>query len=127
MAFYWVTAVAEDEPDVIEIRRCGGTGTWKGEPGEDRLALSGERGGLWLMSGRSPQARMGVGFCGQGFDRGAPYTKTKAAASPQWSWIFAGVKCESFGGVQRSSWATARRASRSTAWTPPPHSAAGGR
>jgi N,N-dimethylformamidase len=96
--FYWVTAVAEDEPDVIEIRRYGGTGTWQGEPGEHRLALSGERSGLWRMSGRPPQARMGVGFCGQGFDRGAPYRKTKAAASPQWSWIFAGVEGESFGG-----------------------------
>jgi N,N-dimethylformamidase len=96
--FYWVTAVAEDEPDVIEIRRYGGTGTWQGEPGEDRLALSGERAGLWRMSGRPPQARMGVGFCGQGFDRGAPYGKTRAAASPEWSWIFAGVEGESFGG-----------------------------
>jgi N,N-dimethylformamidase len=96
--FYWVTAVAEDEPEVIEIRRYAGTGTWHGEPGEDRLAFSGELGGLWHMSGRPPQARMGVGFCGQGFDRGAPYRKTEAAASPQWSWIFAGVEGESFGG-----------------------------
>jgi N,N-dimethylformamidase len=96
--FYWVTAVAGDEPDVIEIRRYGGTGTWQGEPGEDRLAFSGEHAGLWRTSGRPPQARMGVGFCGQGFDRGAPYGKTKAAASPQWSWIFAGVEGESFGG-----------------------------
>jgi hypothetical protein len=50
------------------------------------------------MSGRSPQARLGVGFCGQGFDRGSPYRKTKAAASPMWSWIFAGVEGECFGG-----------------------------
>ncbi|MGO8835698.1 MAG: N,N-dimethylformamidase beta subunit family domain-containing protein [Roseiarcus sp.] len=95
--FYWVTAVAEDEPDVIEIRRYGGTGTWQGEPGEDRLALSGERGGLWRMSGRPPQARLGVGFCGQGFDRGAPYRKTTAAADPRWSWIFSGVDGAVFG------------------------------
>ena len=31
--FYWVTAIAEDEPDVIEIRRYGGTGTWEGSVG----------------------------------------------------------------------------------------------
>ena len=96
--FYWVTAVAEDEPDVIEIRRYAGTGTWHSEPGEDRLALSAERGGLWRMSGRPPQARLGVGFCGQGFDRGSPYRKTKAATDPMWSWIFAGVEGECFGG-----------------------------
>jgi N,N-dimethylformamidase len=96
--FYWVTGVAESEPDLIEIRRYAGTGTWQGEPGEDRLALSGERAGLWRMSGRPPQARMGVGFCGQGFDRGAPFRKTKAAASSLWSWIFSGVESESFGG-----------------------------
>jgi N,N-dimethylformamidase len=96
--FYWVTAVAADEPHVIEIRRYAGTGTWQGEPGEDRLALSGERGGLWRMSGRPPQARMGVGFCGQGFDRGSAYRKTTAASSSRWSWIFSGVESESFGG-----------------------------
>jgi N,N-dimethylformamidase len=95
--FYWVTAVAQEEPDVIEIRRYAGTGTWQGEPGEDRLALSGERGGLWRMSGRPPQARMGVGFCGQGFDRGSAYRKAQSAASPRWSWIFAGVESETFG------------------------------
>jgi N,N-dimethylformamidase len=95
--FYWVTAVAEDEPEVIEIRRYGGTGTWQGEPGEDRLALTGERGGLWRMSGRPPQARLGVGFCGQGFDRGAPYRKTEAARDPRWSWIFAGINEPVFG------------------------------
>jgi N,N-dimethylformamidase len=95
--FYGVTAVAEDEPDVIEIRRYGGTGTWQGEPGEDRLALTSERGGLWRMSGRPPQARLGVGFCGQGFDRGAPYRKTDAANDPRWSWIFAGIDEPVFG------------------------------
>jgi N,N-dimethylformamidase len=96
--FYWVAAVAADEPDVIEIRRYAGTGTWQGEPGEDRLALSGERGGLWRMSGHPPQARMGVGFCGHGFDRGSAYRKTTAASSSRWSWMFSGVESEGFGG-----------------------------
>ena len=95
--FYWVTAVAQDEPDVIEVRRYAGTGTWQGEPGEDRLALSEERGGLWRMSGRPPQARMGIGFCGQGFDRGAPYVKTAAGKSDRWSWVFEGVSGDVFG------------------------------
>jgi N,N-dimethylformamidase len=95
--FYWVTAVAQDEPDVIEVRRYVGTGTWRGDPGEETLALTGERGGLWLSSGRPPQARLGVGFCGQGFDRGSPYAKTDAGKSERWSWVFAGVPDDVFG------------------------------
>jgi N,N-dimethylformamidase len=95
--FYWVTAVAGDEPDVIEVRRYAGTGTWQGEPGEDRLALTGERGGLWSSAGRPPQARTGVGFCGQGFDRGAAYAKTAAGKSERWSWVFEGVPGDTFG------------------------------
>ena len=50
------------------------------------------------MSGRPPHARMGIGFCGQGFDRGSAYCKTTAASSSRWSWIFSGVESDSFGG-----------------------------
>ena len=48
-------------------------------------------------AGRPPQARLGVGFCGQGFDRGAPYRKTDSASHPRWSWIFAGIDEAVFG------------------------------
>lgn len=98
--FYWVTGVAPDDPDVIEVRRYQGTRSWAGEPGEERLATTGERGGLWRDSGRPPQAVLGVGFAGQGFDRGVPYKRTEASFDPKYSWIFAGVEGELVGAVR---------------------------
>ncbi len=95
--FYWVTGVAEDEPDVIEVRRYSGTRTWAGEPGEDTVSVTGERGGLWRDRGRPPHARLGIGFSGQGFDRGAPFHRSAESFSPEWSWIFDGVDGEVVG------------------------------
>lgn len=89
--FYWVTGVAEDDPDLIEIRRCHGTRTWTAEPGEETLSLTGERGGLWLHRGRAPEVRLGVGFTGQGFDRGQPFHRSPESHASEWAWIFAGV------------------------------------
>ena len=70
--FYWVTAVARDDPGLIEIRRHTGTRTWHAEPGEVWLSLDGGMGGLWRDRGHAPQKSVGVGFTGQGFDRGVP-------------------------------------------------------
>jgi N,N-dimethylformamidase len=71
---YWVTAFHPDRPHVIEIRRPPGTTrAWETWPGEDNLASTGERGGLWRHRGRAPQGIVGVGFTAQGFDRNAPY------------------------------------------------------
>jgi N,N-dimethylformamidase len=95
--FYWVTGVAEDAPDVIEIRRYEGTRCWNGLPGEETLSVSGERGGLWRSRGRGPHAGLGVGFAGQGFDRGAPYRRTDAGRAPEWAWVFEGVDGDVFG------------------------------
>lgn len=89
--FYWVTGVAEDEPDVIEVRRYGGTRTWMGEAGEDTVSVTGERGGLWRDRGRAPQKRLGVGFTGQGFDRGVPFHRTEASYAAEFAFVFAGV------------------------------------
>ena len=80
--FYWVTGVAEDAPDVIEIRRYDGTRCWDGRPGEETLSVTGERGGLWKSRGRGPHVGVGIGFAGQGFDRGAPYRRTAAELAP---------------------------------------------
>ena len=81
--FYWVTAVAEDEPGVIEIRRYAGTGTWQGEAWRGstcalgrarrtlahvRPAAAGPDGRRLLRPGLRP--------------RRLPYRKTKAAADP---------------------------------------------
>ena len=32
--FYWITSFDPERPHVIEIRRWGGTGPWKAQPGE---------------------------------------------------------------------------------------------
>lgn len=95
--FYWVTGVAADAPDVIEIRRYEGTRCWNGLPGEETLSVSGERGGLWRSRGRAPHAGVGIGFAGQGFDRGAPYRRSAASFAPEWAWVFDGVDGDVFG------------------------------
>ncbi|MCB1487494.1 MAG: hypothetical protein KDJ88_08555, partial [Bauldia sp.] len=95
--FYWVTGVAEDEPDVIEVRRYSGTRTWAGEPGEETVSVSGERGGLWRDRGRAPNNRVGIAFTGQGFDRGAAYYRTEASYADDHAWIFAGVDSDVVG------------------------------
>ncbi|MEQ9691032.1 MAG: LamG domain-containing protein, partial [Bauldia litoralis] len=89
--FYWVTGVAGDETDVIEVRRYAGTRTWAGDPGEETVSVTGERGGLWRDRGRPPNDRLGVAFTGQGFDRGAAYHRSEASFAPEFSWIFQGV------------------------------------
>jgi N,N-dimethylformamidase len=95
--FYWVTGVAEDACDVIEVRRYVGTRTSSGDPGEETLSVSGERGGLWRDRGRPPQARVGVGFSGQGFDRGAAFRRTPRSFEPEFAWMFRGVESELVG------------------------------
>ena len=97
--FYWVTGIAPDDPSLVEIRRYGGTRTWSGEPGEQCLAFTGEPGGLWRDRGRAPQKTVGVGFTGQGFDRGTGYRRTALSREPDWAWIFAGIGDDIVGAV----------------------------
>ncbi|MEA2523388.1 MAG: hypothetical protein QOF73_615, partial [Thermomicrobiales bacterium] len=89
--FYWVTSVDRERPHLIEIRRWGGTGAWRAEPGEYHHATTGELGGLWRNRGRAPQKTLGVGFAAQGFDSALPYRRQPDSFDPRVSWIFAGV------------------------------------
>jgi N,N-dimethylformamidase len=89
--FYWVTSVDAERPHVIEVRRWGGTGAWKAEPGEYHHATTGELGGLWRHRGRVPQRTVGVGFTAQGFDTALPYRRRPDSHDPRVSWIFAGI------------------------------------
>ena len=66
--YYWVAALDPDEPDVMEVRRWGGSQAWRARPGEYRLATTGEMGGLWRNRGRPPQQLLGVGFVAEGLD-----------------------------------------------------------
>ncbi|WP_051579838.1 N,N-dimethylformamidase beta subunit family domain-containing protein [Pseudonocardia acaciae] len=88
--FYQVTARHPGHPDALEIRRGhAGVATWVSDPGEEHLAATGERGGLWRMRGRAPNLLAGVGFTAQGFDKGSGYRRSPASAEA--CWVFHGV------------------------------------
>jgi N,N-dimethylformamidase len=90
--FYWATSIDPARPHVIEVRRGRrGTGTWRGEPGEDFHSTTGEPGGLWRDRGRPPQRLVGVGMASQGFDYGLPYQREPGSADPRGAWILDGV------------------------------------
>ncbi len=95
--FYWVTAVDPEDPGQIEIRRFTGTRTWQAPPGEFQISLTGEIGGLWRDRGRAPQKTVGVGFTGQGFDRGVPFRRTPESHDARAAFVFDGVDREVFG------------------------------
>lgn len=93
---YWVAAL-DETGDIIEIRRRGGSESWKAAGGEAIISLTGEHGGLWKDRGRPPQRYVGVGMASQGFDRGAPYRRTAASYDPRVAFIFEGVDDELLG------------------------------
>ena len=89
--FYWVTSYDQERPHIIEIRRWGGTETWKAEPGEYYHSTSGELGGLWRKRGKIPQKMVGVGFTAQGFDKNSPYRRQPGSFDPRAAFIFEGI------------------------------------
>ncbi len=89
--FYWVTAVDPELPHLIEVRRWGGTGTWRAKPGEFHLSTTGEMGGLWRNRNRAPQKMLGVGFTAQGFDYSRPYRRLPDSFDPRAAFIFEGI------------------------------------
>lgn len=90
--YYWVTTFCPERPHAIEVRRWGGTGAWRAEPGEYHHSTTGELGGLWRNRGRPPQAIVGVGFTAQGFDVARPYDRQPASYGDEVAWIFDGVE-----------------------------------
>jgi N,N-dimethylformamidase len=89
--FYWVIAYQSENPNIIELRRWGGTQSWKAPPGEYHLSFTGELGGLWRNRGRAPQKIVGVGFIAQGFDISSYYRRRDDSFDPRAEWIFEGV------------------------------------
>ncbi|MBM3949434.1 MAG: LamG domain-containing protein [SAR202 cluster bacterium] len=89
--FYWVTSFDPERPWVIEIRRWGGTESWKAGPGEFHHSTTGEMGGLWRKQGRAPQKLAGVGFTAQGFDRNEAYKRKPGSFDPRAAFIFKGI------------------------------------
>ena len=98
--FYWSTAVTNDEGGLIEVRRFTGVRTWQAQPGEFWLSLTGAMGGIWHDHGKAPQKSVGVGFSGQGFDRGAAYRRAPASNESRYAFVFEGVSGDVFGAGQ---------------------------
>lgn len=96
--FYWVTSIDPRRPHVIEVRRGGPPEkAWTSCPGELHHATTGERGGLWALRGRPPDALVGVGFAAMGREReGCPpaYHRLEGSFRPETAWIFDGVSEE---------------------------------
>lgn len=89
--FYWVTSVDPERPYITEVRRWGGTQSWRSPPGEFYHSSTGELGGLWRNRGRAPQKLTGVGFSAQGFDTNSPYKRAAGSFDPRAAFIFEGI------------------------------------
>ena len=89
--FYWVTSIDPERPHLIEVRRWGGTGAWRADPGEYHHSTTEELGGLWRNRGRPPQALVGIGFTGQGFDQAMPYRRQPDSFDPRVTFVFEGI------------------------------------
>jgi N,N-dimethylformamidase len=95
--YYWRTAVNEQFPGAIEVRRGRtGTGMWQSNVGESSLAFSGEVGGIWRDLGRPPQQLLGVGFIAQGKGGSWYRVLSQARASPA-AFILEGVSNDLIG------------------------------
>lgn len=65
---------------------------WESQPGEQNLTC-GQPGGLWRHRGRPPNALVGVGFTGEGWDERAPgYRRRPISYDPAYAWIFDGLR-----------------------------------
>ena len=91
--FYWATAWDPERPYLIEVRRgLAGSRAWNSHPGEQELASTGEPCGIWRHLGRPPNALVGVGFAGQGWDLNTPgYRRLPASHDPRAAFIFDGI------------------------------------
>jgi N,N-dimethylformamidase len=94
---YWRIAFNPAREGVIEVRRAEVGNGWITPPGEAFHAYTGEPGGLWRRLGRAPQALVGVGFVGQGFDISSYYRRLPDSRSPRAAFIFDGVTEEIIG------------------------------
>jgi N,N-dimethylformamidase len=94
---YWRIAFHPSREGVIEVRRAEVGNGWITPPGEAAHAFTGEPGGLWRRLGRPPQALVGVGFVGQGFDVSSYYRRLPDSYDDRAKFIFAGVPDEIIG------------------------------
>jgi N,N-dimethylformamidase len=88
---YWRIAFHPSREGIIEVRRAEVGNGWITPPGEAAHAYTGEPGGLWRRLGRAPQALVGVGFVGQGFDISSYYRRLPDSFDARAEFIFAGI------------------------------------
>lgn len=91
--FYWSTAFDPERPWIIEVRRgLAGSRVWNSHPGEQEMASTGEPVGIWRHLGRSPNAIVGTGFAGQGWDLDTPgFRRLPDSHDPRAAFIFEGI------------------------------------
>jgi N,N-dimethylformamidase len=89
--FYWIIAYNPENPNVMEVRKWGGSQAWRAQPGEYHLSFTGELGGLWRNRNRAPQKLVGTGFVAEGFDVSSYYRRKPDSSDPRASWIFEGI------------------------------------
>ncbi len=91
--FYWNTVWDPHKPWLIEMRRgIAGTRAWQSHPGEQQMAATGEQCGIWRHLGRPPNALVGIGFAGQGWDLNTPgYRRLPGSFDPRAAFIFEGI------------------------------------
>jgi N,N-dimethylformamidase len=91
--FYWATAFDPERPYIVEVRRgLAGSRAWESHPGEQEMAATGEHCGIWRHLGRAPNALVGIGFAGQGWDLDTPgYRRLPDSHDPRAAFIFEGV------------------------------------
>ena len=95
---YWCVGFRDEEPWVMEVRKLeAGSRAWQARPGEQYLASTGERSGLWRHRGRPPQKLIGVGFTSEGMDHSVPYRRMPDSYNRAVAWMFEGVASEVFG------------------------------
>ncbi|BFG80399.1 N,N-dimethylformamidase [Paraburkholderia terrae] len=91
--FYWKIGRTASAPHLLEIRRAeAGMRVWESQPGEYYNQLDGEYGGMWRRNGLPPQKVAGVGFTAEGNFRGSYYCRAPVSFTPEYAWLFAGVK-----------------------------------
>ena len=86
--FYWIIAYHPENPNIIEVRKWGGSQGWRAQPGEYSLSFTGELSGLWRNRGRAPQKLVGTGFVAEGFDVSSYYRRKPDSSDSRASWIF---------------------------------------
>lgn len=89
---YWIADQHPEKPWMVEIRKGEqGDQAWRARPGELYHGVSGERGGLWRMRGRSSAKVWGTVYTSHCLDVSVGFQQMPDARKPEISWMFEGI------------------------------------